>query len=57
MIRIVLKDSTQISPDDFAVIYRTVEIENEELEKVLLRGANVVGAELIPNPPTTPNSN
>jgi hypothetical protein len=46
MIRIVLKGSSKISEDEFAVFHETVELENEELEKKMER-MFVVGAEIV----------
>lgn len=47
MIRIILKGSVQISPDDFAVFHETVEIDSEELEQKMSNNRTVVGAEVI----------
>jgi len=50
MIRIILKGSCQITENDWQVYYQTVEIENEELEKILQsQTCGIVGGEIIGN--------
>lgn len=56
MVRIILKGSGQISPDDWAVFYETIEINNEDLERKMT-GMSVVGAEIVKHLPTSSNSN
>lgn len=46
-VRIILKESFQVTPDEFTVQYGTVEVESKELEKEILDGKYVVGGEVV----------
>jgi hypothetical protein len=56
VVRIILKGSRQISPDDFVSYYQTIEIDSSELEQKMSE-MGVVGSEVTLKPPTTSNSN
>ena len=46
-IRLIIKGYFQCSPDDWAPIIRTVNIESKELYDLIKEGYQVIGSELI----------
>ena len=53
MIRIILDRTVQMSEDEFKRGYKTLDIENKELEELLkgTRAFSICGGELIEEPP------